>query len=125
MRVHTCRGIAAEQLHVALRTRTQVYQLHGGIMRSVEAFPDGKFEGTNLVFDGRGAIRPAGAQIVGQCDILRMGSFKGTLLLLSLKDTLEHSFCCTRLADWQAGWLVGWLTGWLVGQTQQSSPKAR
>ncbi len=51
-----------------------LYQLHGGIHRYLEAYPNGGlFKGKNFVFDGRVAIGPAEADedevslVIGQC----------------------------------------------------------
>ena len=53
---------------------SEVLQLHGGIHRYLEAFPDGGFfRGKNLVFDGRRTVGPTRRDadshqaVVGQC----------------------------------------------------------
>eukprot|EP00171_Calliarthron_tuberculosum_P021569 IDg21569t1 len=48
---------------------TDVAQLHGGIHRFLERFPDGggEYHGRNLVFDGRHAIDAVGSPVVGRC----------------------------------------------------------
>lgn len=50
---------------------TEVFQLHGGIQRYLEAFPDGgKFKGKNFVFDERVTVSPMQGtknNIIGMC----------------------------------------------------------
>lgn len=48
---------------------TSVAQLHGGIERFLERFPDGGgvFKGKNLVFDGRMAVGECTGSVVGRC----------------------------------------------------------
>lgn len=48
-----------------------VYQLEGGIVRYLEKYPDGYFEGKNFVFDGRmvtNSDTPSGAKVLASCE---------------------------------------------------------
>lgn len=59
----------ASALLVAQGGARSVAQLHGGIHRFLERFPDGggQFDGKNLVFDARLAIEAVGSPVVGRC----------------------------------------------------------
>ncbi|KAL6053515.1 thiosulfate sulfurtransferase (rhodanese)-like domain-containing protein 2 [Balamuthia mandrillaris] len=63
-------GIRCERASAYLRNKglEQVYQLHGGIHKYIETYPNGHFRGKNYVFDGRQAM-PANSDVLGRCSL--------------------------------------------------------
>lgn len=75
----------------------QVYQLHGGIHKYIEQFPDGHFRGKNYVFDLRQSIA-ANGDVLSTCrfcftphDVYITCSSQGTALLSFDQPILEWS----------------------------------
>lgn len=66
-------GIRCERFTSYLRYKgiDQVYQLHGGIHRYIEQFPDGFFRGKNYVFDERGYVK-ANDDVLTKCDVCKV-----------------------------------------------------
>ena len=63
-------GIRCEKASALLKAHgvDDVVQLHGGIHRYLEAYPEGgHFRGKNFVFDKRVALGPEHADVVGKC----------------------------------------------------------
>ncbi|HLP43838.1 MAG TPA: rhodanese-related sulfurtransferase [Candidatus Nanoarchaeia archaeon] len=71
--VNVCTGgVRCEKAssHLIKKGFKNVYQLHGGIVRYLEKFPDKKFKGSLYVFDGRVATKYASPDkhvVVGRC----------------------------------------------------------
>lgn len=66
-------GIRCEKASVLLKEQDveDVYQLEGGIVKYLEQFPDGYFEGKNFVFDDRLTQKidtPAGQKVLAKCE---------------------------------------------------------
>lgn len=65
-------GIRCEKASILLKEQgvEDVYQLEGGIVKYLEQFPDGYFEGKNFVFDDRLTQKidtPAGQKVLAEC----------------------------------------------------------
>lgn len=74
-----------------------VYQLEGGIVRYLEKYPDGYFEGKNFVFDGRmvtNSETPSGAKVLAHCE--HCGDSCDRYIDCAKSDCRQLFICCEQ-----------------------------